>query len=366
MNSNQLHSLFGKKANLSRKDIADYGKSTDHATHNQIEANASGHDFDTDALEGWSQAGYDVSAMKSLDKRFKSVNYSYFYFTGITGLVLTILIGFYIVNSLSNKELEQTIDQKDQIISDLKTTQQITLDESDVIIPVNIEEMETAPRKEQIALKEIKSDFDEKKNANAPITIIELESLPITGIPIENETGKEVTREHFVAKEIYLHDLKLVDYRKYRSNPTVKTKQIILSGTPANQETQESESIEPEWKEVEVPYMEYLNKTMQIFEKGQYKKALTRYETILAAYPQDVNANFYGALCLFNLSEYNQSIQLMEACIAGKYSNFDEEAQWTIALAYEKLGKINEAKLIFKSIVDQNGYYKIQAQKKLK
>ena len=363
MNSNRLHRIFGGGSNLSREDIKRYGDTKDGHVKNQIESRSLNDSFDNDALEGWEEAGYDTNVMANLDRRFSPRSNSGLYIAGSALLVVTLFIGGYY---LLNNDETPIAENETEKITELTAEQEITLDESDLLIPEPIEQMHVAPEKEQIQVAVIKEEFKEKKEQDVPDTPIEIESLPLIAIEIEQNDEQEIVRQHDHAKEIYLYDLKLIDYTKYRSKPTVRTKQVTLSGTPANMESDESEQLDPIWREVNIPYMEYLSKSMKIFGRGQYKRSLTRFETIIETYSADVNANFYGGLCLYNLGEYEQAIKFFNTCILGPYSNFDEEAQWMIALSHEKLGNKQESNKIFTAIIEQNGYYKTQAEKKLK
>lgn len=362
MNLNRLHRIFGGGSNLSREDIQNYGNTADQQVKHTIESKSLNDSFDNDALEGWELAGYDTTVMSKLDRKFKPRSNSGLYIVSSIVLVGGLLIGSYFF--LGNNSLDPITDQEK--IADSQIDTEITLDESDLLIPITIEEMVSAPKKEQVQVKVIKNEFKEKKDQATPQTPIEIESLPIVSLEIQENEKKEIIRVHDQAKEIYLHDLKLVDYTQYRSKPTIKTKQVTLSGTPANMENNQSEEMDPIWKEVDVPYIEYLNKSMKIFGRAQYKRALTRFDIIIDTYATDINANFYGGLCLYNLGEHEKAIKYFNTCILGPYSNFDEEAQWMIGLCHEKLGNKKEARKIFTTIVEQNGYYKSQAEKKLK
>lgn len=364
MSLNRLHRIFRSNSSLSRDDIRAYGSQSDNASRHAIEEKASG-SFESDALEGWEQVNYNTSAMSALDKKFAAKSYINYYLFG-TIAVAAIVIGSYFALNVGGSDLQPDKETTDQLITGLDEDQQIILDESDVIIPEPIQQMVEAAPIAQVKVEVIKNDFKEKQEQPHNEVKIEIESLPVLEIEIPEPSTPEIVREHFNAKEIYFFDLKLVDYTKYRSNPTVKTKQIILTGTPANKENEESEELDPIWKDVSIPYEEYIKKSMKIFGKGQYKRALTRFETVIATYNDDVNANFYGGLCLYNLKEYEKAISFFNSCIRGPYSNFDEEAQWLIGLSYEVTGDSEKARKIFQSIVDQNGYYKSQAQKKLK
>jgi tetratricopeptide (TPR) repeat protein len=178
-----------------------------------------------------------------------------------------------------------------------------------------------------------------------------------------NEPENSIIQENFMAKEIYLHDLKLIDYREYRSHPKISTEQLLLTGTPANIDNVVNKNEDSEWKTVEIPYIDFLERTIALFSKGQNKKALARLQTILATYPDDVNANFYAGLCYFNLKEFSSAQRSFKNCILSKYINFQEEAEWYLALSASANGHIKEAIELFDLIVKRGGYYSKEAKK---
>jgi tetratricopeptide (TPR) repeat protein len=137
-----------------------------------------------------------------------------------------------------------------------------------------------------------------------------------------------------------------------------------LNNTPASQEDQYSKEEDvSNWKVTEIPYIEYIEKTMSLFSKGNYKKALSRYELILDSYPTDINANFYGGLSYFNLGEFEKSIQTFERCLNSEFNNFNEEAEWYLAKSYSANGQNEKASQLFKQISENGGYYSKQALK---
>ncbi len=364
MKNNWINRIFRPERNLSRKDLERYGAATDNADRNDIEMQSSYNEFDSDALEGWEKLNYDTKVMKRLDKKFNPSGSGFIIVSGV--LVVGVIFAGYMLFGNHPEETTNQEQNDNQVLLSLEEGQEMQFDESDLVLPQQIEDMSIAPLEEQIKAETIKNDFQEKKSDPDLIPIeLTIEDLPILDIEIEPEVLEPV-REHFYAKEVYLHDLKLVDYRKYRSNPTVKTKQIILTGTPANKENQHAEEFDQTVRELDVPYVEYLDKTMRYFSRNSYKRALARFETILATYKDDINANFYGGLCLFNLKEYDRAQKLFETCINGKYSNFDEEALWLIAQCHEKKGNTVKANEIYKKVAEQNGFYSAQAKEKLK
>lgn len=356
--------MFSSKSRLSREDIANYGGTSDEGAKHSIEMQSSTDSFESDAMEGWDQLSYDTTVMKNLDSKFLKTSFTGYYIIGtIIAVAVTVLV---VLNSTTSKVVDSTeSNSTTPNTAEVITEDKIIVDESDLIIPAPIEKMILAPKNQQVKVATIKEEQEEMKTEYVPEEDIKVEILPYPSV-FPEPVLPELERAHDQAKEIYLHDLKLVDYTSYREKPTMKTKQATLTGTPANMEGTNSREMETVWREVDVSYSFYIDKSTAIFSKGSYKKALARFETIIETYYDDVNANFYSGLCLYNLGEYRQSIDAFKVCINGSFSNFDEESQWMIAMGYEKLGEKDQAKKYFSKIIEQGGFYKKQAMAKMK
>lgn len=366
MNLNRLYTIF-KSQRLERSDIESYGSTDDPQVKNAIEQKVANDPFQADALEGWEQLSYNTANLSRLDKKFVQTSHTGWYlFAGATVIAAIPLLFF--LWTPNNPDTVRSPKVSEKIVTTLSEDQQITLDESDLIISEKIQKMEAAPSKSQVKPTLIQKDFKEMNETRENDAPVQIDRLPIHKLDptISSKPVPEISRKHELAKEIYLHDLKLVDYRKYREKPQIKTKQMVLTGTPAFKEDKTSDELETDWRDVDVPYIEFIDKSMRIFNGGNYKKALSRYETILTTYPEDVNAHFYAGICLYNLGEYTAAIDHFNACIQGNYSNFDEEAQWMTALSYEKMGNKSVAQKLFTSISMANGFYAQQAKDKLK
>lgn len=366
MSLNRLYNIF-KTDRLERADVEAYSQNADSSTKNAIEQKAMSDSFDNDAMDGWEELSFDTGVMANLDKKFApSSGVSLYKIIGGTALVSSVIVAilyFTVFKEPSNSTIKQ-MDHNSTEVNAQEPKQMIILDESDVSLPQPIEQMVHAPKAEQVAARQISKEFQEIISFR-----IESPNLPT------NELSKvkplptpqpEIVKDHKSAKEIYLHSMKLVDYRKYREKPEIKTKQLMLTGVPANKEEEYSEEEDPVWRDVDVPYIEYIDKSISTFERGNYKKALSRFETILETYSDDVNANFYAGICLFNLQEYNSAIDHFSNCLEGKFSNFDEEAQWMIAECYEKSGAKSKAKELYELIAAGNGFYANQAKDRIK
>ncbi|NRA11387.1 MAG: tetratricopeptide repeat protein [Crocinitomicaceae bacterium] len=364
MNLNRLYKMFGSKSRLSREDITNYGSTSDESVKHSIEMQSSSGSFESDAIEGWDQLSYDTTAMKNLDGKFLSTSYTGYYILG--GLVAVGITAVLLLNNSGTEEKKEPQQAKKETITTLMEDQEITYDESDLIIPEKIEQMTVAPESKQVKPSKMVEVFQEMKSTYVPpAEEIEVEMLPYLNL-YQEPTTPVMERVHNHAKEIYLHDLKLVDYSNYRYKPTVKAKRLVLTGLSADMEGKESEPAEPIWKDVDIAYSSYIDKSIGVFSKGSYKRALTRFETVIETYHDDVNANFYAGMCLYNLREYQKSIDAFKNCIYGPFSNFDEESQWMIALSYDKLGERTQARKYYTKIIEQGGFYKKQALAKMK
>ena len=358
MSSNRLYNLFQSK-HLHREDVDTYGATEDATLKNSIEQKAASNSFDNDGLEGWEENDFNTDLMQNLDAKFTPKSK----IKSIKGISLTLLT-VTIIAILFVYNLNYSSKDSDKAIENAKATSTMMVDESDLMLPQAIEEMQEAPMQIQIKPRKIKSEFAEMKIIEEEIqNEIEINNLPINNIKPEKE--KVIISSRKIAKEMYLNDLKLIDYSSYRTDPAVKTKQVLLTGTPANLESEESEEIEATWRTVDIPYNDYIDKTLRILNSGNYKKTLSRLETILKTYPEDINATFYSGFCLYNLGEYNSAISSFQKCMNGKFNNFDEEAEWMTAQAYLLCGNKSQANTIFKSIVSKNGYYAKQAKGKI-
>ncbi|MGV3631848.1 MAG: tetratricopeptide repeat protein [Bacteroidota bacterium] len=316
-------------------------------------------DFDRDALEGWKENAASFDLLKKTDKRFLGQK-TYLWATVI---LVPVFVLIYIGVFFNGKNPQKAQPNSAQ-------TETNYIEKTDLETPSGIEELQPISRKKIILTKTLQQNFQDKsetKQQEATITEedqeIELETKKPAEIreslPLKTETRNSK------AAEMYAHDLLLVDYRKYRSKPAIKTQQAIITGTPANMESQQDEIEESEWRQVDVPYIDYVSKTMGIFARGNYKKALTRYLEILKTYPDDLNASFYGALCYYNLGEFDKAYQLFSTCKNHKFNNFYEESAWYGAKSLLAVKETEKAKIQLEEIISGKGFYAEKAKTEL-
>jgi TolA-binding protein len=316
-------------------------------------------DFERDALEGWRHSNVSFSKMKQLDRKMKFPKGNFTPY--ILGLSALLVIGtVFLLTPRKNNSPEQ---EKPLVVK---------LENTDIHIPEEIDTLEVIPQKDQITVHEIRTSqneiknlpIEDKKEENIEIPFPELVLDPLP--PMIEQKPVTVSKQK-IAKEIYLQDLKAIDYSQYRTKPTVQIEQIILTGIPADQENKDDiVREEPQMKLVNIPYMDYLDKTLSYTNRGKWKQALSRFNEIIQNYPDDVNARFYAGWCYYNLGQYNEACINFSACLQLEFSNFNDEAEWYLAESRLANGDKNSAKELFIKIKNQKGFYSKQAEKVLK
>lgn len=351
-----MKSKNAHRDSLSRKEITSYLKGGTPEVQHEIEKKSLQSNFDSDALDGWSTSGLlPKTSLKELDKRFLSSNTSLFFLALSSLFIIATLL---IAHFYNQKSADTT-----QIV-------QLTIEESDLNLPSALDSVPNITPQQQVQPSIIIEDFEAKKKTidhpssnpskKMAASEVTVNDLPLLSLDLPQPIATEKHSES--AKEIYLADLKLIDYRAYRSKPEIQTRMLVLSGVPANLENENAHVDEMEYKEIDIPYIDYIEKTMRIFGKEDYKKVLARTTIILQTYPDDLNALFYSGLCHYNLGQYDTALDQFYSVLNHRYSNFNEEAEWYLALSYWAKGEKQKAKSIFEMIVKNDNYYSKQAK----
>lgn len=340
---------------ISRSEIDQYSslsESQKNALEKELDA------FDQDALDGFQESGRTTSSMKKLDQKFnKTTQFNWWTIGGVA-----VSIAFFVTLYLLNKN-ESAIQQKP-----------IYVETSEKSLPKHIDSLTTLPENKQITAQIIHSSQKgiEETSTNKTEESFETDEIIIPEIyleplPAEIETPKQPVKSQKFAKEIYLKDFKTIDYREFRSKTTLPIEMTLLTGTPANIENNDaSKEDEVTQKTVEIPYIDYLEKSLDYVNKGKWKQALVRFEEIISTYPDDINARFYAGMCYYNLKQYEKAYSEFSTCLQLPYSNFNEEAEWYFVKSKINAKETEEAKVILSQIIEQKGYYSKQAEKLLK
>lgn len=318
-----------------------------------------------DTIEGYENNPGSFGAFKTKHSKKLNDGRGLTFITGLTILGL-LFVTAYLIN-FENPKTNKSLIKEKSIHKDLYVAH-ITAIEDIEEIPASIDTLPFIDPSEIIQIKELKEKQNEGKAKVEDQGDTEVEEH----IQIE-ETFDVHEDYHYVSEEkyrlgqnsletVYMLDLMVVDYRVIkRDNKKIHYKRMELSGLSASEENENENHEQFTFTEVEVPYVNYLRQSMIYFADGKYKKALVRYQTILEQYNDDINAHFYGGLCLYNLGQYEEAINYFDQLIYDEYNVFDQESSWYKAKALIQLKRINEAKSILKTIIAQGGFYSKQA-----
>jgi hypothetical protein len=301
--------------------------------------------FLSDALDGFEENVGALHSMKKMDKRYYKGRNRIWKISGALVIVLSVVF--------INLSIQLKAEKPNQEPKNVQSIQVEPIPKEKIHSFVEIpKEKELLPQKIQEEFKEKDKGMVFRANENPAFPTEELVQLPLhrVGKIARNQANK---RSNF-AMETYIKDLKVLDYRYYRTKVR-QERNDLLTGTPAAQEVQDANEIQKDF--LEISYINFLSGTLEDFNRGEYKAALVGFDQILSSYPDDVNALFYSALCLYNLKQFNLCEQRLRVIDLAKFDNFDEEQHWYLLLCYKALGKVQDFTDLKQEIIRSNGFY---------
>jgi hypothetical protein len=336
---------------LTRLDIEKYKSTRNEAEKNMLEMNVIDDSFENDALEGWSNQNISIEKLEQLDKRF-NISRSQVYFNASLIIVslLVILGSIYVLlkdEQTSNRKISQEFKAAKEVNSLPNITEKPinNIQTEEIIKPKTV-------RNDFIA----KAAFDSVQDVSYSEEKTELLKLPLKKVKIEEFISGYRTN---IGKETYIENLKVIDYRYYRSRPAEKIA-APTSGTPAENENKYSSGKDDKLF-VEISYVSCLEKSLKLFNSLKYKEALYQFERILETYPDDINALFYSSLCFFNLNQFQSCESQLKKLENARFTNFDQEQQWYLLLTYKAEKKKEPFEKTRNVIITEKGYYAKEA-----
>lgn len=357
------------KEHIDLNRLSDYfnGKMSANEMH-ALELEAQGDPFLAEAMEGYEAHPDGLERMSKLKKDHRLSSKSFFGSRTLAVLGIACLV--YVIAWI----VKPSIDENPESNS-LATVNQ---PEEIEIIPESIDTFIFAELGEQITANEIvqnKQQIEESKEDESTGDQSDNEIIHVEDehpIEIDHEIEPENEDQNLVryAPSTYYYDLYVVDYSRLERNRTdISYIKYEFTGLPAEFEDVDAQENHKEFteKQVDVPYMEYLEKSMDYFSSGHYKKALNRYLTILEQYPEDLNAHFYGALCYYDMKKYDKAFGLLDNIVefelAEGYIAFRQEAKWYKTKSLVKLGRNAEAIILIDQIIMEGLFYSPEAIK---
>lgn len=302
--------------------------------------------FVSDASEGISLLSDPIRSLKELDKRFLSYNW----WLLLSGLSIFVLVGILI---FFWEPSTYPIKKENQVSQSVQEIRKNKIEPSPKITPP-LPKVGITIRQDESPINEVKKEIIEN---HLLFPEIAKERIHLSTQPI-NEENKNVLPIKLTktGKEIYLHNLKTVDYRAYRSGTKASASQNLLTGTPASENTLLDDGLSTD----SVTYISIISTSMKDVQKGNYRKALVQFEQILTTYSTDINALFYGGLCLFHLGDYEKALVFLRQTEKGGFDNFEEESEWYQLKCYKKLGDYENTVRLINQIKERKGFYSNQ------
>ncbi len=305
--------------------------------------------FLSDALDGFSENASVLRSMKKLDKRYYRGRIRLWKISSVLMVSLTVL---FIYRST-----------KDQTTIQATPKPNVSTIQVDRIPTEKLQYLIVLPKEKVLLANKIQREYKAKDkgmifraNENPILPTEELVQLPLQSL--SKADRNPANKRSYFAMETYVNDLKVLDYRYYRKKGR-QEKTDLLTGTPAAQENQGAGANQKDY--LDISYMNFLSGTLSDFNHGEYKAALIGFDQILSSYPDDVNALFYSALCLYNLKQFNLCEQRLKVMDLAKFDNFDEEQQWYLLLCYKAQGKTQDFSDSKQVIIRANGFYASKA-----
>ncbi|MFM7300117.1 MAG: hypothetical protein ACKO1R_03140, partial [Crocinitomicaceae bacterium] len=218
-------------------------------------------EFELDAKEGWSEL--EIEDLNRLDLRYKTNRFGFkisFAVLVFSSFFLSILL--YEVHRRENIKEEITNPNPNKNYTSNRVHTPIKLPDKNMVLIAQHKQI--IPQKIQTDQKQqrLQEEENPKPQINDRSITIDIETKPVTSISTIAATN--------AAKEIYLQDLLVVDYRFYRKKDPIKLSPQ-LTGTPANENSESEEQLSTQ--ELEISYMNFLSKTLKLFNKKSYQEA---------------------------------------------------------------------------------------------
>jgi hypothetical protein len=322
------------KAN--RALLKKYLRSTDPKEKRKVENNFIDDDFVMDALEGYRTQPNSWEAFENFDYRFNKR--ARFKRWGILSLALliSVSIGYLFVPGKSSYKMEDM---------QASTTQRQTIK---IHNKAEINHMTTAAVTERISPRQVIQEFQIKTPQAEQKTEL-LARIPHASakhVDLKNQQKQRLTLK--IGRELLIKNFKVLDYRYYRNHE----KEVKKVATPNEFGDQE----------LQIPYINLLSRSIEDFSKEEYKLALLHFDQILTSYPDDANALFYGAMCLYNLREFSQAESRFLKLQHIAFANFREEGNWFLLRVYQQTKNEAAFNSLKSAILDEKGFYAQKAE----
>jgi hypothetical protein len=313
-----------------------YLRTSDQQTKYQTEKILTDDDFAMEALEGFQGQKEAWQSFEAFDRKYHQKKRNQKMSLLGLALLLSIIVGWNLIpvtpdNKHSRKERA------------LIKTPSIKIHQKE-----DIKQMTTAAAAIQISPQQVLMELNTtaSENTQRPEALERIQQIPVQHVEFNKQREQRLALK--MGRELFIKNFKVIDYRYYRDGG--KDQSQSFSEDELGQQT------------LKVPYINLLNKAIVDFSKEEYKLALLLFDEILHSFPDDANALFYGAMCLYNLQEYNQAEGRFLKLQNIPFANFREEGNWYLLRVYQRTKKEAAFSSLRNSIIEEKGFYAQKAE----
>jgi len=109
-----------------------------------------------------------------------------------------------------------------------------------------------------------------------------------------------------------------------------------------------------------------LIKAIQLYDKGDYQEAISKFEVIIKSDASNTAAHFFIGVSFIETKNYPKAIENLNYVVVKNDTAFVEHAEWYLALCYIKAKQTSLATNLLRKISNGNTYYKVMATDALK
>lgn len=313
-----------------------YLRTSDQQTKYQIEKRLTDDDFAMEALDGFQGQKEAWQSFEAFDRKYHQKKRNQKMSLLGLALLLSIIVGWNLIPTTpDNKPSRKAkavvkapsikIHQKEDINQMKPAAVAVRISPQQVLMELNTSSSETNQRPEPLE---------------------RIQQIPAQAVEINKQKGQRLALK--IGRELFIKNFKVLDYRYYRKENDGGQQRYVENAL--GEQT------------LKLPYINLLNKAIVDFSKEDYKLALLHFDEILNAYPDDANALFYGAMCLYNLQEYGQAEGRFLKLQNIPFANFSEEGNWYLLHVYQQTKKEAAFSSLRNSVIEEKGFYAQKAE----
>jgi TolA-binding protein len=322
-------------------------------------------EFLRDAVEGYEKTKTSPNNLNKIDTKFlrkpkknKNIIFGIIY----SGVAAAIIIVFVFILKIDNNKPNQkpyaennnqtnTINPEPE--NHIVASYNINIDTTNIIIHTNT------------ALPTLTTELRHIEQTPTP-AIENITPLYINkNLIIENNIPQKDLNKYYRFKSnhnySYMDNFKIVDYRFAGRNNNFE----IITSEPLNTKTSIAHNPNNINENHKITYIELLENALENLSAKKYPEAIDNFNIILNQYPDDQNAIFYKGICYYETNKNSISLRYFDAALNSKINTFHEDAKWYKSIIYKKEKQYEIAHKILEEIINDNGYYGVQAKREL-